>query len=98
YGHSCGWDPDEDSLEYVEFRTTWARLVFRGRSESRKLLGFYLGDGVVHAVVGLNRGGDPDDPKVDGELKAAASLIRTRVAVDPARLMDEGVNLRALVK
>ena len=98
YVHSFWSDQYEHLLEYVGFATSWDRLVFRGRPESRKFLGFYLGDGVVHAVVGLNRGGDPDDPKVDGELKAAASLIRKRVAVDPARLMDEDVNLRALVK
>jgi hypothetical protein len=60
--------------------------VFRGTPESRKFLGFYLQDGIVRAVVGLNRGGDPEDPKVDGELKAAISLIRDRVPVDPTTL------------
>jgi hypothetical protein len=48
-------------------------------------------------VVGLNRGGDPEDPKVDGELKAAVNLIRNRLAVDPAKLADEAVDLRGLV-
>ena len=47
-------------------------------------------------AVGLNRGGDPDDPKEDGELKAVASLIRNRVPVDPARLANEDVDLRGL--
>ncbi len=49
------------------------------------------------AVVGLNRGGDPEDPKGDGELKAAVSVIRNRVAVDPAKLIDEDVDLGRLV-
>ena len=31
--------------------------------DSRKFLGFYLKDGVVRAAVGLDRGGDPEDPK-----------------------------------
>ena len=48
-------------------------------------------------MVGLNRGGDPEDPKGDGELKAAVALIRNRVAVDPAKLSDEDVDLRRLV-
>ena len=54
-------------------------------------------DGIVCAAVGLNRGGDPEDPKADGELKAAVDLICNRVAVDPAKLSDESVDLRRLV-
>ncbi|MBI3108570.1 MAG: hypothetical protein HYY95_23885 [Candidatus Rokubacteria bacterium] len=50
----------------------------------------------MRAAVGLNRGGDPEDPKVDGELKVAADLIRRRVPVDPARLADENVDLGEL--
>src|SRR6059036_2718459 len=86
YVHSFWSDQYEHSLQYVGFATSWDRLVFRGRPESRSFLGFYLEDGIVRAVVGLNRGGDPEDPKVDGELKAAVSLIRDRVPVDPATL------------
>jgi hypothetical protein len=56
-----------------------------------------LKDGIVRATVGLNRGGDPEDPKPDGELKAAVHVIRNRVAVDPATLIDESVDLRRLV-
>jgi hypothetical protein len=47
--------------------------------------------------MGLNRGGDPEDPSGDAELKAAVDLIRSRTAVDPAGLADEGVDLRRLV-
>jgi len=71
--------------------------VFRGRLESRHFLGFYLKDGIVRAVVGLNRGGDPEDPQADGELKAAVNLIRNRVIVEPALLIDEDVDLRRLM-
>jgi 3-phenylpropionate/trans-cinnamate dioxygenase ferredoxin reductase component len=97
YVHSFWSDQYEHVVEYVGFAPSWDRLVFRGRPESRKFLGFYLKDGVVHAVVGLNRGGDPEDPKGDGELKAAVSLIRNRAAVEPAKLIDEDVDLRSLV-
>jgi hypothetical protein len=48
--------------------------------------------------VGLNRGGDPDDPKAEGELKVVARLIRTRVPLDPARLADEGVELEGMAE
>jgi len=97
YVHSFWSDQYEHSIAYVGFATSWDRVVFRGRPESRKFLGFYLKDGIVRAAVGVNRGGDPEDPKADGELKAAVNLIRNRVAVDPAKLIDEGVDLRRLV-
>lgn len=96
YVHSFWSDQYEHTVEYVGFASGWDRLVFRGRPESRKFLGFYLKDGLVHAVVGLNRGGDPEDPKADGELKAAVNVIRNRVPVDPAKLIDEDVDLRRL--
>ncbi len=97
YLHSFWSDQYEHLIEYVGFAAAWDQLVFRGRPESRKFLGFYLKDGIVRAAVGLDRGGDPEDPKADGELKAVASLIRQRVFVDPARLADEEVDLRRLV-
>ena len=97
YIHSFWSDQYEHLIEYVGFAASWDRLAFRGRPESRKFLGFYLEGGVVRAAVGLNRGGDPEDPKVDGELKAAVKLIRNRTAVDPAKLADEAVDLHGLV-
>jgi 3-phenylpropionate/trans-cinnamate dioxygenase ferredoxin reductase subunit len=96
YVHSFWSDQYEHTIEYVGFATSWDRLVFRGRPEGRKFLGFYLKEGMVRAVVGLNRGGDPEDPKVDSELKAAVNLIRNHVAVDPAKLIDEDVELGRL--
>jgi 3-phenylpropionate/trans-cinnamate dioxygenase ferredoxin reductase subunit len=97
YVHSFWSDQYEHSIQYVGFAAAWDRLVFRGRPESRKFLGFYLKDGIVRAAVGLNRGGDPEDPNADGELKAVVSLIRNRASIDPAKLMDEDVDLRSLL-
>ena len=94
YLHSFWSDQYEHVIEYVGFAASWDRLVFRGRPESRKFLGFYLKDGVVRAAVGFDRGGDPEDPKTDSELKIVADLIRRRVSVDPGRLADESVDLR----
>jgi 3-phenylpropionate/trans-cinnamate dioxygenase ferredoxin reductase subunit len=95
YLHTFWSDQYEHTIEYVGFAADWDRLVFRGEPASRKFLGFYLKDGIVRAVVGLDRGGDPEDPKNESELRAAARLIRERVRVDPARLGDESANLRA---
>ena len=93
YVHSFWSDQYEHLIEYVGFAARWDRVVFRGDPGSRKFLGFFLQDGTLRAAMGLNRGGDPDDPKTDGELKRVAKLIRARVPVDPARLADEGLDL-----
>jgi 3-phenylpropionate/trans-cinnamate dioxygenase ferredoxin reductase subunit len=97
YLHSFWSDQYDHLIEYVGFAAAWDRLVFRGDRQSRKFLGFYLKDRIVHAAVGLDRGGDPDDPNTAGELKVVAGLIRDRVPVDPASLADEGVDLARLV-
>jgi 3-phenylpropionate/trans-cinnamate dioxygenase ferredoxin reductase subunit len=96
YIHTFWSDQYEHVVEYVGFASSWDRLVFRGRPESRAFLGFYLKGGIVQAAVGLDRGGDPEDPAAESELKAAVSLIRHRTPVDPARLADDGVDLRHL--
>jgi len=96
YLHSFWSDQYEHSIEYIGFAASWDRLVFRGHLERRQFLGFYLNEGRVRAAVGVNRGGDPEDPAGDGELKAVGALIRNRVTVDPMRLADEEVDLRRL--
>src|SRR5262249_41535072 len=96
YLHTFWSDQYEHVIEYVGFAMSWDRLVFRGRPETRKFLGFYVKDGLVRAAVGLDRGGDPEDPKTDSELKNVARLIRERVKVAPERLADEDVDLRSL--
>jgi len=96
YVHTFWSDQYEHVIEYVGFTASWDRIVFRGRPESRTFLGFYLKDGIVRAAVGLDRGGDPEDPKGDSELKAAVDMVRRRASIDPGKLADESVDLRAL--
>jgi len=96
YIHTFWSDQYEHLIEYVGFAASWDRLVFRGRPESRKFLGFYLKDGIVRAAVGLDRGGDPEDPKGDSELKAAVDMVRRRAVIEPKKLADESVDLRTL--
>jgi 3-phenylpropionate/trans-cinnamate dioxygenase ferredoxin reductase component len=96
YIHTFWSDQYEHVIEYVGFAASWDRVVFRGRPESRKFLGFYLKDEIVRAAVGLDRGGDPEDAKGDSELKAAVDMVRRRAAIDPGKLADESIDLRAL--
>jgi 3-phenylpropionate/trans-cinnamate dioxygenase ferredoxin reductase subunit len=96
YLHTFWSDQYEHVLEYVGFARGWDRLVFRGRPESRAFLAFYLQGGVLQAVAGLDRGGDPEDPQGTGELAATVRLIRHRGLLDPARLADEDVDLHRL--
>jgi 3-phenylpropionate/trans-cinnamate dioxygenase ferredoxin reductase subunit len=98
YMHSFWSDQYEHVLEYIGFAATWDRLVFRGDPASQRFLGFYVKDGVVRAAVGLDRGGDPEDPNGHGELATVAQLIRDRVPADPGRLADEGVDLERIAR
>lgn len=89
YIHSFWSDQYDQSIEYVGFALSWDQVVFRGKPESRHFLAFYLQGGAMRAAFGLNRGGDPEDPEQDGELKACVPLIREGVRVDSAFLADE---------
>jgi hypothetical protein len=67
----------------------------RGSVEERRFIGFYLEGDKVLAVMGLNRGGDPELDE-DGELFVAKALVRSRSAVTPSSLSDEQVDLAEL--
>jgi 3-phenylpropionate/trans-cinnamate dioxygenase ferredoxin reductase component len=90
-------DQYEHAVEYVGHAPRWNQFVVRGSLEQRRFLGFYLGDGRVLAVMGLNRGGDPELDE-DGELFAAKALVRNRVEVSPGVLEDEATDLRSLCR
>jgi 3-phenylpropionate/trans-cinnamate dioxygenase ferredoxin reductase subunit len=64
-------------------------VVWRGHPGAFDCTAFYVSDGLLKAVVGMNR------PR---EVRPAMDLIRNRVPVNPAELADESVNLRALGK
>jgi 3-phenylpropionate/trans-cinnamate dioxygenase ferredoxin reductase subunit len=95
YIYSFWSDQYEHDVEYVGFARTWEKIVLRGTIESRKFLVFYLTQGVIQAVFGLNRGGDPE-VEADSDLRACQELIRARVRVADAALADERVDLRSL--
>jgi 3-phenylpropionate/trans-cinnamate dioxygenase ferredoxin reductase component len=95
YLHSFWSDQYEHKLEYVGHATTWDEFVVRGSLQERRLVGFYLRDGLLQAAVGLDRGGDPE-LDLDSEMAACARLIAQRVRPSPGRLADEHVDLWSL--
>ena len=63
YLHSFWSNQYEHTIQYVGFAAAWDRIVFNGRPQGRRFLAFYLKDGLVRAVVGLDRGGIPRIPR-----------------------------------
>jgi len=96
YLHSFWSDQYEHKIEYVGHADTWDDFVVRGSLDERKLIGFYLVEGVVRAAVGLDRGGDPE-LDLDGEMAASARLVAARACPAPAVLADERTELWSLV-
>jgi 3-phenylpropionate/trans-cinnamate dioxygenase ferredoxin reductase subunit len=95
YVHTFWSDQYEHKLEYVGHARRWDTFILRGSAAERKMVGFYLTDGVLLAAVGLNRGGDPEVDEHD-ELAAAGRLIARRARPDPRALADEGTELDTL--
>jgi 3-phenylpropionate/trans-cinnamate dioxygenase ferredoxin reductase component len=95
YLHTFWSDQYEHKIEYAGHAATWDQFVIRGSAEERKLIGFYLVDGVVRAAVGLDRGGDPELDS-DGEMAAGARLVAARARLAPAVLADERTDLWSL--
>jgi len=88
-------DQYEHKLEYAGHVRTWDQFVVRGSVDDRKLVGFYLVDGVVRAAVGLDRGGDPElEP--ESELAKAAGLIARGARPSPQDLADDDKDLARL--
>jgi 3-phenylpropionate/trans-cinnamate dioxygenase ferredoxin reductase component len=95
YIHSFWSDQYEHKLEYVGHATIWDEFVVRGSLEEGVLIGFYLVGGLVQAVVGVDRGGDPEADS-DSEMAACARLVAARARPAADRLADERVDLWSL--
>src|SRR3954447_4764897 len=84
------WSDQYDvNLQYAGFHHEWDQMVVRGRLDDRSFLAFYLNQGRVDAVVGLNRGKD---------IRRAMALIKSRDVVDTRQLADEDIDLRSLAQ
>jgi 3-phenylpropionate/trans-cinnamate dioxygenase ferredoxin reductase subunit len=95
YLHTFWSDQYEHKLEYVGHVRKWDDFIVRGSAKDRKLVGFYLQAGTLRAVVGLNRGGDPelDD---QGEMAKAGRLVARGARPSPRALADEDQDLALL--
>jgi 3-phenylpropionate/trans-cinnamate dioxygenase ferredoxin reductase subunit len=80
-------DQYEHNLQYMGFASAWDEFVVRGNVADRSFVGFYVNDGIIDAVVAVNRG---------KEVRRSAGLIRSRRPVDLLQLRDEDVDLRKL--
>jgi 3-phenylpropionate/trans-cinnamate dioxygenase ferredoxin reductase subunit len=80
-------DQYEANLQYAGFHTKWDQLVVRGRLDSGNFLAFYINNGLVDAVVGLNRARD---------VRRAIPLIKARRKLNLGQLQDERIDLRSL--
>jgi len=95
YVHTFWSDQFDATLEYVGHATHWDEIVVRGSLDERRFIAFYLGDGVMRAAVGLNRGGDPELDE-DGELYACGQLVAAQATLPPSVLADDAADLRSL--
>jgi 3-phenylpropionate/trans-cinnamate dioxygenase ferredoxin reductase subunit len=80
-------DQYEANVQYAGFHTTWDRLIVRGSIESGSFLAFYVNDGRIDAVVGLNRAKD---------VRRAIPLIKARRRLNLGQLQDDSIDLRSL--
>jgi 3-phenylpropionate/trans-cinnamate dioxygenase ferredoxin reductase component len=83
------WSDQYDvNLQVAGFASSWDRTVVRGSIEDLDFAVFFLRDGVLLSVLGVNRGKD---------VRRAMKLIAARARPDPGSLADQEVDLRTLV-
>ena len=95
YLHTFWSDQYAHKLEYAGHAGHWDEFVVRGSLADRKLVGFYVESGVLRAVVGFDRGGDPE-LDAGSEMQKAAGLIARQARVSAAQLQDEDNDLASL--
>jgi 3-phenylpropionate/trans-cinnamate dioxygenase ferredoxin reductase subunit len=95
YIHSFWSDQYDHKLEYVGHAMKWDELAVRGSVDGGGFLAFYLVSGVVRAVAGFDRGGDPELDH-DGEMAAAARLVAAQARPRPGFIADERTDLWSL--
>ena len=85
------WSDQYDvEMQYAGHALEWDRFMVWGSIEDRDFLGFYIHQGIVRGVLGVNRGRD---------VRRSMALVRAASPIDEGdllRALDEGVDLRAL--
>ena len=82
-------DQYEHNLQYVGHAIAWDELVIRGSLEDRNFTAFYVKDGLIEGVVGLDRG---------KEVRRSSALVKARRPVDPELLRDPDIDLKKLAQ
>jgi 3-phenylpropionate/trans-cinnamate dioxygenase ferredoxin reductase component len=83
------WSDQYDlSLQYAGHAEEWDEIVIRGSVDDRDFIAFYMKDGLIEAVFGVDRGGD---------VMMAKSLIAERKPFDPEALRDDDIDLESLL-
>jgi 3-phenylpropionate/trans-cinnamate dioxygenase ferredoxin reductase subunit len=83
------WSDQYDrSLQFAGHAAEWDEIVFRGDVENLDFSAFYLKEGKVVAVFGIDRGAD---------VLRAKALIEGGLVVDPAQLADDDLDLDAIL-
>ena len=80
-------DQYEHNLQSMGHSSGDEEMIVRGSIEDRSFAAFFVKEGVVRSVIGLDRGRD---------VRRSAGLISSGHPVDPAALRDEEVDLRKL--
>ena len=84
------WSDQYDAtIQMFGHPMSWDRIVFRGDRDGGDFAAFYLADDRIVASFGLNRNKDA---------RAVRPLIAAGARVDPAKLADDGTDLRAYTK
>jgi NADPH-dependent 2,4-dienoyl-CoA reductase/sulfur reductase-like enzyme/nitrite reductase/ring-hydroxylating ferredoxin subunit len=76
-------------LKYVGHATSWDEIIFQGEVSAQAFLAFYVKDGRVLAVAGMNR---------EREMAAIEELMRLESLPPPARLRGSSVNFLELLR
>lgn len=82
-------DQYEHNLQYAGSVQEWDDVVIRGSVVARDVAAFYLHEGVLRAVFGINRGRD---------VRTGKRLIARALTPDPDALRDSGTDLRTLLR
>jgi 3-phenylpropionate/trans-cinnamate dioxygenase ferredoxin reductase subunit len=83
------WSDQYDlNMQYVGHATRWDEVVLRGNVLERKFTAFYIDGGRLRAALTVNRHRD---------IRPSRELIRQGIAIESAKLRDEGIELKSLV-
>ena len=83
------WSDQYDAnIQYAGYHTSYDELIIRGALDDLNYAAFYMNDGVIDGVVGVNNAKD---------VRRAMPLIKARRPVDRDRLQDSGTDLRTLL-